>query len=265
MLHVIKDVLHLPLDAIYTVDVWATDTIRAELPPMVEWKEKADKIILDRWGIPVQHICAMQRERERVKTRHTYECPTSGTSMTEGGSEDMSENSTASRTETTAGAKTLSATGCPKKETYEHIFYREYMPKASTLEKRRARQEKLGLPVTPPPDGNRALRIPEPVQRGVVQQRTQVGIQGQSNLRQRTTDFPGRLSGDGVTSSRATQHSCPPHQSTTDFRTDSQQERCGARSSNGTHNSPPSIHRDLRLLSEKRELVRGTQEHSLFP
>ena len=39
-----------PLDRIVHAEVWATDTIPADLPPMVEFKEKADKIIRERWG-----------------------------------------------------------------------------------------------------------------------------------------------------------------------------------------------------------------------
>lgn len=58
MIHVIRDVLDMPLDRIITADVWATDTIPAELPPMVEFKEKADRIIKERWGIEVEHLCA---------------------------------------------------------------------------------------------------------------------------------------------------------------------------------------------------------------
>jgi len=40
-----------PLDRIVHAEVWATDTIPADLPPMVEFKKKADRIIYDRWGI----------------------------------------------------------------------------------------------------------------------------------------------------------------------------------------------------------------------
>lgn len=36
-------------------EVWATDTIPAELPPMVEFKKKADAIIKERWGLEVEH------------------------------------------------------------------------------------------------------------------------------------------------------------------------------------------------------------------
>lgn len=54
-----------PLDRIITAEVWATDTIPADLPPMVEFKAKADRIIKERYGITVEHTCAM-RERERL-------------------------------------------------------------------------------------------------------------------------------------------------------------------------------------------------------
>lgn len=49
-----------PLDRIVHAEVWATDTIPADLPPMVEFKAKADKIIKERWGIQVEHIFAMR-------------------------------------------------------------------------------------------------------------------------------------------------------------------------------------------------------------
>ncbi len=48
-----------PLDRIVHAEVWATDTIPADLPPMVEFKAKTDTIILERWGIVVEHVCAM--------------------------------------------------------------------------------------------------------------------------------------------------------------------------------------------------------------
>ena len=49
-----------PLDRIVHAEVWATDTIPADLPPMVEFKAKADAIIKQRWGIEVEHVCAMR-------------------------------------------------------------------------------------------------------------------------------------------------------------------------------------------------------------
>ena len=64
-----------PLDRIVHAEVWATDTISADLPPMVEFKKKADQIILDRYGIAVEHICAsraVERERERERERELH-------------------------------------------------------------------------------------------------------------------------------------------------------------------------------------------------
>lgn len=55
MLEVIK--LHnMQLDRIVHVEIMATDTIPADLPPMMEFKVKADKIIKERYGIEVEHI-----------------------------------------------------------------------------------------------------------------------------------------------------------------------------------------------------------------
>ena len=62
--------LGLPLDRIVHAECYATDTIPADLPPMVDFKAKADRIILDRYGIKVEHICAtreVERERERER------------------------------------------------------------------------------------------------------------------------------------------------------------------------------------------------------
>jgi 3'-phosphoadenosine 5'-phosphosulfate sulfotransferase (PAPS reductase)/FAD synthetase len=55
MLEAIK-ILGLPLDRIVTAEVWATETVPAEFPEMVEFKKKADQIILDRYGIQVEHF-----------------------------------------------------------------------------------------------------------------------------------------------------------------------------------------------------------------
>lgn len=50
------DELGWTLDRIVHVEVWATDMIPADLPPMVDFKAKADKIIMERWGIEVEHV-----------------------------------------------------------------------------------------------------------------------------------------------------------------------------------------------------------------
>ena len=50
--------LGLPLDRIVHAEVWATDTIHADFPEMIEFKVKADKIIKKRYGIEVEHVRA---------------------------------------------------------------------------------------------------------------------------------------------------------------------------------------------------------------
>ena len=68
MLEVIKS-RGLPLDRITTTDVWATDTISANLPPMDEFKAKMDQRIWDMYHIEVEHLCA----RNKDGTKKTYE------------------------------------------------------------------------------------------------------------------------------------------------------------------------------------------------
>ena len=63
MLEVIKQ-NGLPLDRIITVDVMATPTIPADLPPMVEFKAKADALIFEKYGIKVEHITAPKSYEE---------------------------------------------------------------------------------------------------------------------------------------------------------------------------------------------------------
>lgn len=54
-----------PLDCIVHAEVWATDTIPADLPPMMEFKVKADAIIKERWGIDVEHVRSKLTYEER--------------------------------------------------------------------------------------------------------------------------------------------------------------------------------------------------------
>lgn len=53
-------------------DVWATETIPADLPPMVEFKKKADRIIKERFGLEVEHYCA-KKVYGMVKEKITFE------------------------------------------------------------------------------------------------------------------------------------------------------------------------------------------------
>lgn len=68
-------ILGYPLDRIVHAEVWATDAISADLPPMVEFKAKADKIIKERYGIEVEHICAMKDGRRMTYERGFYHIP----------------------------------------------------------------------------------------------------------------------------------------------------------------------------------------------
>ena len=68
MLEVIKS-RGLPLDRITTTDVWATDTISANLPPMEEFKSRMDQRIWDMYRIEVEHLCA----RNKDGSKKTYE------------------------------------------------------------------------------------------------------------------------------------------------------------------------------------------------
>ena len=60
---------HLPLDRITTSDVWATDTISANLPPVEEFKARMDEVIWQKYRIEVEHLCA----RNKDGTKKTYE------------------------------------------------------------------------------------------------------------------------------------------------------------------------------------------------
>lgn len=68
MLEVIKS-RSLPLDRITTTDVWATDTISANLPPMDAFKAKMDQWIWDKYRIEVEHLCSLNSDG----TKRTYE------------------------------------------------------------------------------------------------------------------------------------------------------------------------------------------------
>lgn len=61
-----------PLDRIIHAEVWATDTIPADYPPMVEFKAKADGIIKERYGIEVEHVYSGKTYEQvfyRVRTK----------------------------------------------------------------------------------------------------------------------------------------------------------------------------------------------------
>lgn len=63
------EALRWPLDRIIHIEIWATETIQADLPPMVEFKEKANAIIKERWGIEVESIRAPYTAEQRMYRR----------------------------------------------------------------------------------------------------------------------------------------------------------------------------------------------------
>lgn len=67
-----------PLDRIVHAEIWATDTISADLPPMLEFKKKADAIIKERFGIEVEHVCAMRGGEKDTYERRFYDLLTKG-------------------------------------------------------------------------------------------------------------------------------------------------------------------------------------------
>ena len=60
---------NLPLDRITTTDVWATDTVSANLPPMDEFKARMDERIWHLYRVDVEHLCA----RNKDGSKKTYE------------------------------------------------------------------------------------------------------------------------------------------------------------------------------------------------
>lgn len=60
-----------PLNRIVHAEVWATDTIPADLPPMVEFKAKADAIIKERWGVEVEHVRADRTAEDIIYHKRT--------------------------------------------------------------------------------------------------------------------------------------------------------------------------------------------------
>lgn len=62
-----------PLDRIVHAEVWATNTISGDLPPMIEFKAHADKIIKKKYGYTVEHICAMRDDEKLTYQTQFYE------------------------------------------------------------------------------------------------------------------------------------------------------------------------------------------------
>jgi len=121
-----------PLDRIVHAEVWATDTIPADLPPMVEFKREADQMILDRYGIRVEHCCAMmavEREREREREQHTSDVsmPLTHTNQTDTYNTQSEMECMDSQLQSvrgvTVGLKLKPSEQLRGRMTYERLFY----------------------------------------------------------------------------------------------------------------------------------------------
>lgn len=118
--------LGLPLDRIVHAEVWATETIPADLPPMVEFKAKADKIIKDRYGIEVEHVFAAKKMGGCL---HTEKCLEQQPKPQTTESISMVSQSNLGR-----GVRVGSNKTCLPKLTYEDIFYRTLKPRGGGYE-----------------------------------------------------------------------------------------------------------------------------------
>ena len=127
-----------PLDMICSVDIWATQDIPAELPPMVKFKDEYDQKVLDWFGVPVTRLCATKRSQnvnaERERESGPNGCPTQICS-TQCQTESMQAQSRVSpEPRSSLGARNSKWI----RLTYEDIFYRHI----STDRKREREREK---------------------------------------------------------------------------------------------------------------------------
>lgn len=107
-----------PLDRIVHAEVWATDTIPADPPPMMEFKRHADEIILKRYGIQVEHVFATKKDRAGGAGSRTH---TNVDSTIACSAENSPEHLRDSLLYVDHGVKN-SKSAAPM--TYESIFYR---------------------------------------------------------------------------------------------------------------------------------------------
>ena len=140
-----------PLDMIASVDVWATDDIPAELPPMVAFKDEWDEKCLKWFGVPVARLCA--RRAVKDEDGGVGSCLTSGNSTLRTSTETQKSVSksetgfTDSPSEWVLGATADSKSPRYEKVTYEKIFYHSPKRKPKPPERERERErERDGKP-----------------------------------------------------------------------------------------------------------------------
>ena len=142
-----------PLDRIVHAEVWATDTIPADLPPMVDFKAHADKIIKDKYGIEVEHICAVRG----VRNLPIVNSSTNGLTQEETKIESM-VSLTPSEHGVMADSKLMPCSQSVEKITYEKLFY--HVPKRRTKPDERERERERERFKATSPNGFPVQRVP---------------------------------------------------------------------------------------------------------
>ena len=124
-----------PVDAVVHSEVWFNDEISADLPPMLEFKKYADKVIKERYGLDVTHICAMKKpvagggvpSEEHTKIHFTNTSPAQEQQQESNTTENKDVNtSMGSPTEKELGATADSKPQPSQKLTYCDLFYTRY-------------------------------------------------------------------------------------------------------------------------------------------
>lgn len=128
------------IDRIIHAEVWATDEISADLPPMLEFKKKADAIIKERYGLEVEHICAMTTPNRKYGSFTKplmggggQRVPTKSCSITEQQEESISDKSMDSHAPQKDG---VIGSNYKVKLTYQDIFYRPMKSRERERERR---------------------------------------------------------------------------------------------------------------------------------
>lgn len=147
------ELLGIKIDKIVHAEVWATDDIPADLPPMVEFKKKADDIIKARWGLEVDHICATVSPGRKYGSflmgGGGISSHTSGCSIQDGNTESLREQLPDGQCSADHGANTSSI-----KKTYVDVFYRRIQKEDSVR-----RGEIVGWPMLLHPWCNSELKM----------------------------------------------------------------------------------------------------------
>lgn len=141
------------LDRIVTADVWATDAIPADLPPMVEFKDYADRVIKERYGIDVEHYCAMEKNGEKTTYDGCLHKPISKQSKEFEHRIGLNRGFPYQKGPWCQRDLKLAALNVAQKMTYEKMFYsvRKSGKRSGTI---------VGFPYVGAPECNSALKKP---------------------------------------------------------------------------------------------------------